>query len=108
MHSSKKAQIAKLKVDEALTKVLSKYANFVDMFSPKLATKLLEYTGTNNYSIELVDDWQLLYGLIHSLAPVELETLKVYIKNNLANGFIRLFKSPAGAPIFFNKSQAVV
>ena len=34
---------------------------------------------------------------------MEPETLKAYIKNNLANGFIRLFKFSAGIPIFFNK-----
>ncbi len=34
---------------------------------------------------------------------MELETLKAYIENNLASGFIRPSKSPAGAPIFFDK-----
>ncbi len=34
---------------------------------------------------------------------MELEILKAYIKNNLASGFIRSFKSPAGAPILFDK-----
>ncbi len=34
---------------------------------------------------------------------MELEILKAYIKNNLANRFIKPFKSPAEAPIFFNK-----
>ncbi len=34
---------------------------------------------------------------------MELETLKVYIENNLASGFIRPSKSPAGAPILFDK-----
>ncbi len=29
--------------------------------------------------------------------------MKTYIKNNLANGFIRPSKSPAGAPILFDK-----
>ena len=33
-----------------------------------------------------------------------LEMLKAYIKNNLANGFIRPFKSPAGALIPFDKN----
>ena len=33
---------------------------------------------------------------------MELETLKTYIKTNLANGFIRPSKSPTRAPIFFN------
>ena len=31
-----------------------------------------------------------------------METLKIYIKTNLANNFIRPSKSPAGAPILFN------
>ncbi len=34
---------------------------------------------------------------------MELETLKAYIENNLANGFIRPSQSPAGALIFFDK-----
>ncbi len=34
---------------------------------------------------------------------MELETLKAYIENILASGFIRPFKSPAGAPILFDK-----
>ena len=34
---------------------------------------------------------------------MELEILKAYIENNLANGFIRPFKSPVGVPIFFDK-----
>ena len=57
----------------------------------------------NNYTIKLVDNWQPLYGYIYSLRPIKLETLKAYIKNNLANNFIKLSKSLAGAPIFFNK-----
>ncbi len=95
MHSSRKAQIAHLKVDEVPSEVLSEYADFADIFSQKLAAEFLEHTGINNHSIELVDDWQPPYSPIYSLGPVELETLKVYIKNNLVNGFIRPFKSPA-------------
>ena len=41
------------------------------------------------------------YGPIYSLGSVELETLKTYIETNLANGFIRLSKSPADTPILF-------
>ena len=50
-----------------------------------------------------MDDQQLLYSLIYSLGPVELETLRAYIKNNLANNFIRPSKSPAKVFIFFDK-----
>ncbi len=88
MHPSRKAQIAHLKADEAPTEVPSKYADFADVFSPKLAAELPEHTGINDHAIELVDDWQPPYSPIYSLGPVELETLKAYIENNLASGFI--------------------
>ncbi len=52
MHPSKRAQIAQLKTDEAP----SKSADFVDVFSPKLATKPPKDTEIKNYAIELVDD----------------------------------------------------
>ena len=103
MYPSKKTQIAYLKVDEAPTKILSEYADFADVFSPKLAAELSEHTGINDHAIELVDDWQPLYGSIYSLRPVELEPLKAYIKNKLASGFIRPSKSPTGALILFDK-----
>ncbi len=50
-----------------------------------------------------MDDWQPPYGPIYSLGPVELETLKDYIENNPASGFIRPSKSPARAPILYDK-----
>ena len=56
MHPSKKAQIAHLKVDKVLFKMLSKYANFADVFLPKLAAKILKYIEINNYAIKLADD----------------------------------------------------
>ncbi len=100
---SRKAQIAHLKVDKAPSKVPSKYANFADIFSPKLTAELPEHTGSNDYAIELVDNRQPLYGPIYSFKPMELETLKAYIKNNLASGFIRPSKSLVKAPILFDK-----
>ena len=50
--------------------------------------KLPENTGINKHAIELKEDKQLPFDLIYSLESVELETLKTYIKLNLANGFI--------------------
>ena len=102
IHFSKKAQIAYLKVDEALTKTPSKYADFADVFSPKFAAELPKHTRINNHVIKLIDYWQPPYGSIYSLGPVELETLKAYIKNNLANSFIKPSKSPAKVPILFD------
>lgn len=53
--SSRWAQIVSLKANEAPTVVLFEYADFADIFLLDLATKLLEYTGINNHSINLVD-----------------------------------------------------
>ncbi len=44
-------------------------------------------------------------ALFYSLGLVELEILKAYIKNNLANSFIRPSTSPAEVPIFFDKKS---
>ncbi len=57
VHSSKKAQIAYLKTDEAFTNIFSsKYNDFADIFLPKLATTLLKYMGINNHVIKLIND----------------------------------------------------
>ena len=91
--------------EEAPTKVPVKHADFADVFSPDLVSKLPEHTWINDHAIELVDAQQPPYGPIYSLGPVELETLKAYIETNLANGFIRPSKSPAGAPILFDRKS---
>ena len=64
--------------------------------------KFLENIGINKHAIELEEDKQPLFRLIYSLDPIELETLKTYIKTNLANNFIRSSKSPVGIPILFD------
>lgn len=102
VHSLNRAQITYLKADKASTEIPNKYRDFEDVFSPKLAAKLLEHS-VNNHVIELVNDRQLFYGLIYSLGPVKVKTLKTYIKKNLASGFIRPSKSPTGAPILYDR-----
>ena len=91
-------------MDKAFSKVPSKYDDFANVFLHKLAAKLLKYTRTNDFAIELIDNWQPPYGPIYILGPVELKTLKVYIKNNLANNFIWPFNFPNGALIFLDKN----
>ena len=56
VHPSKKAQIAYLKVDKVSTKVSNEYANFVDVFLPKLAIELPKYMRIKNHTIELVNN----------------------------------------------------
>ena len=105
VHPSRRPQISGLIAEEAPTKVSAKYSEFADVFSLDLASKLPKHTGINNHAIELVDGQQLPYESIYSLGPIELETLKTYIKTNLANGFIRPSKSPANAPILFDRKS---
>ena len=65
--------------------------------------ELPENTRMNEHAIKLEEGKQPLFRPIYNLGQVELEILKTYIKINLANGFIRPSKSPAGAPILFDR-----
>ena len=103
VHSKKQAQVEALLFDKASTEVPAEYSDYSNVFSAENAAELPENTGINEHAIELEEGKQPLFGPIYSLGPVELETLKTYIKTNLANGFIRPFKSPAGAPILFDR-----
>ena len=85
------------------TEVLAKYSNYSNVFSAKYIVELLENTRMNKHIIKLEEDKQPSFEPLYRLRPVELETLKTYIKTNLANGFIRTFKSPAKALILFDR-----
>ncbi len=90
-------------MNESPITVSNKYAYFADIFSLKLTIKLSKYIVINNYAIELIDNEQPLYSSIYCLGLMELKILKAYIKNNLANNFIRPSKSLAGTFIFFDQ-----
>ena len=105
VHPSRRPQISGLIAEKAPTKVSAKYSDFADIFPPDLAFELPEHTGINDHTIMPVEGQHPLYGSIYNLKPVELETLKAYIETNLANGFIRPSKSPAGAPILFDRKS---
>ena len=99
IHPSREAQIALLVAEEV--KIPTEYSDFSDVFSEEKASILPEATELNQHAIELQEGQQPPYGPIYSLGPVELKTLKTYIKTKLANGFIWPSKSPAGALILF-------
>ena len=103
IYLSREAQILALIQDEALTKVLSEYPDYADIFFFDLAMELPENTSINKHAIKLQDGKQLLYRPIYSLGQVAMETLKTYIKTHLKTGFIWPSKSPANASILFNK-----
>lgn len=99
MHPAWKTQRALLVTEEVT--ILARYSNFANVFIKKLAAKLLKHFDINKYSINLESDKYPPYRSIYSLGPVELKTFKTYIETNLANGFIRLSKSPVGTLILF-------
>ena len=73
----------------------------------KNVSELPEHTKINNHAIKLEESKQPPFESIYSQGLVELETLKTYIKANLANSFIQLFKSRIRAPILFNQKPDV-
>ena len=99
IHPARKAQIALLVTKKV--KISTEYSDFLNVFLEEKALILPKVTELNRHAIELQEDQYPAYGPIYSLGPVELKTLKTYIETNLANGFIRPSKSPAGAPILF-------
>lgn len=64
---------------------------------------MLKCLNVNKQAIDLKKSKQLLYRLIYNLRPSELETVKTFIKTNLINCFITLFKSSIRSPILFVK-----
>lgn len=54
--SSKPMQVTNLKQNKALTKVLTNYFNFVDIFLKEKILVLLEQTNFNEYAIKLESD----------------------------------------------------
>ena len=101
IYLDREAQITSLLIEEV--KIPDKYSDFTNVFSEEKALVLPERTELNEHAIDLEDGKQPPYGPIYSLGPVELETLKTYIKTHLKTGFIQPFKFPAGAPILFDK-----
>ena len=99
IHLSCPAQVTTLTSEE--TGILIEYFDFSNNFFLNSAAELLEHTGIHDYSINLLDSKQPPYGLIYSLRSIELVILKNYIETNLASGFIKPSKSPAGALILF-------
>ena len=102
VHSKKQAQVEALIFDKAPTAVLVEYFDYSKNFSAEYVAKFLKYTKINNHVIKLEKGKQPSFGPIYSLGSVKLETLKIYIKINLTNGFIQLSKSFIRAFIFFN------
>ena len=103
VYFKKQAQVRALIFDEAPIEVSAEYSDYNNVFSTKNMAKIPENTRINEYAIKLKEGKQPPFKPIYSLGHVELKTLKTYIKTKLANSFIQLSKSPAGALILFDR-----
>ena len=83
-----KAQIEALLLNKAFIKILAEYSNYSNIFLEKNIAKLLKNSRINEYPIKLEKDKQLSFRPIYSLKPIEIKTLKTYIRTNLVNSFI--------------------
>ena len=81
--------------------IFAKYFNLSNIFSSNSRIKLLKYNRINTQLINLWNNKQLLYHQIYSLELVELETLKINIKENIARRFIKPFIFSTNAFILF-------
>lgn len=106
IYSAQKAEIA-LWLAKKIN-VSTEYTDFSDVFFTKSAAVLLNRSDINKHVINLEPDKQPHDRLISSLGLVELKTLKIYIKINLANNFIQPSKFPTRAFIFLFESLTEV
>lgn len=91
--------------EEELRRLVPKeYHDFLDVFSKTEADALPPHRSYD-HSIDLEPGSAPPFGPIYRLSEVELETLRTYLDENLAKGFIRSSNSPAGAPILFVKKK---
>ena len=81
-----------------------KYEEYVDVFD-KVKASVLPKHHPYDCPLDLQPGQEPPWGPIYNLSPTELEVLRAYIEENLAQGFIRHSKSPAGAPIFIVRKK---
>jgi hypothetical protein len=88
--------------DPDLSSIPPEYHDFADLFSKKEADKLPPHRPYD-HTIPVEPGKTPPFGPIYKLSPVELETVRKYIEENLRKGFIRHSQSPCSAPIVFAK-----
>ncbi|SOV08191.1 uncharacterized protein UDID_17314 [Ustilago sp. UG-2017a] len=80
------------------------YHQYLDVFSRVKADKLPP-PCTYDHQIPLEEGKSPPFGPIYSLSEHELKTLREYLEENLAKGFISPSDSPAASPILFVKKK---
>ena len=84
--------------------LLSEYSNYVDVFSDQKAQALPKHKP-QHLDIEITSGATALFGPLYNFLALKLETLRGYLSNNLAKGYICCSTSSAKAPILFAKKK---
>jgi len=94
-----------LAYDAGLSDIIpQEYHQYLDVFSRVKADKLPPHR-TYDHQIPLEEGKSPPFGPIYSLSEHELKTLRGYLEENLAKGFISPSDSPAASPILFVKKK---
>jgi hypothetical protein len=88
--------------DEIAIQLPEELRDFVDVFSPKKADQLPPHRSYD-HEIRLNSDKKLPFGRIYSMSREELLTLRAWLDENLAKGFIRPSSSHVTSPVLFVK-----
>jgi transposase InsO family protein len=91
--------------DRPPSEIPSEYTDLAEVFSKQGASRLPPHRGPLDHSIVLESGKSPPYGPIYALSETELSTLKSYLDEMTANGFIQHSTSPAGAPLLFAKKS---
>ena len=87
---------------DLFTQVPEAYHDYLDVFSEAQANTLPLHRKYDLH-IPLLPNTTPPWGPIYGMSAIELATMKEYVRNYLANGFIRPSQSPAAAPVMFVK-----
>ncbi|KID83641.1 pol polyprotein [Metarhizium guizhouense ARSEF 977] len=86
--------------EERLRNIPKEYRKYEKLFAEELETGLPEHSQWD-HQIELIDGKSTTFHKIYNLNAKELETLREYIDEMLAKGYIRASTSEAGYPVMF-------
>ena len=92
IYLAKNTRIFLKNIKNILNSITAKDLDFINMFLKNLTIKLFNCLNIKKYIIDKKNYKQLLYKPIYSIRLIELKMLKTYIKINLMNKFIYLFK----------------
>ncbi|KAL0937059.1 reverse transcriptase domain protein [Colletotrichum truncatum] len=86
--------------EDPMSKIPVEYRVYSKLFAPELETGLPEHSKWD-HKIEIKEGHEPTFNKIYPLNQEEMKALDEWLDENLAKGFIRPSKSPAGYPVLF-------